>query len=219
MLSVNLLQDAPMELPAPPDYLANALEAECRIAGMTLSQHPIGDLLLPTGKLVACDPVAYPETAPFSLLLPKGHFAVVLGVADTRDDQRVALATIQFGKEAPVRWAALAAHNSEENEDSLGFGVDSGVAGFMDHSAVGAMRAKEQEDEQAFYEAMDAEMKKKEVPTWSWLNVPFGSGNLVAFSPGYGDGDYLTYAGFGSSGAVTVVVTDFSIFQSDEKAG
>ncbi len=205
-----------MKLPVPPGYLMNALKTECRLGDMTLSHHPVGDLLLPTGRLVACDPVAYPEAVPFSLSLPKGHFAVLLSVADTTDDQRVAFATIQFRKETPVRWETLVAQSSGDTEDSLGFGVDSGVAGFMDYSTVAAMKAKEQEDEQSFYEAMDAEMKKTEVPTWSWLNMPFGNGNPVAFSPGYGDGEYLTYAGFESGGVVTVVVTDFSIVQSDE---
>ena len=186
---------------------------------MALSQHRIGDLLLPTGKLVACDPVAYPETEPFSLPMPKGRFPVILSVATIQDDQRVAFAVIQFRTDAPVRWEALPTQIDEDDEQNLGFGVDSGIAGLMDCSTVAAMKAKEREDKQAFYESMDAEMKKTEVPTWSWLNVPFGDGNLVAFSPGYGDGEYLTYAGFESGGAITVVITDFCLVENHENAG
>jgi hypothetical protein len=62
---------------------------------------------------------------------------------------------------------------------------------------------------------MDAEMKKTATDTWSWLNVPFGKGNLIAFSPGYGDGEYVTYAGLNAVGEVSVLVTDFAV-ASDE---
>jgi hypothetical protein len=202
-----------------PNYLADVLKPECRFAEVTLSHRAVGDLLLPTGRLVACDPVAYPETEPFSLALPRGRFPVLLSVASTSDDQRVAFAMIQFRKDPPVRWETLVLESSVTDTDSVGFGVDSGIAGFMDYSTVAAMKAKEKEDQQSFYAAMDAEMKKTEVPTWSWLNVPFGEGNLVAFSPGYGDGEYVTYAGFDLGGAVAVVVTDFCVVQSDANSG
>ncbi len=208
-----------MKLPPPPSYLGNALKTECRLAEVTLSQQAVGDLLLPTGRLVACDPVARLETEPFSLPLPSGRFPVVLSVARMSDDQRVAFATIRFRESLPVRWEALACRGNGGEEDTFGFGVDSGVAGFMDYSTVATIKAKEQEDEESFYEAMDAEMKKTEVPTWSWLNVPFGNANLVAFSPGYGDGEYLTYAGFETGGAIAVAVTDFCIVPGDESAG
>lgn len=205
-----------MKLPVPPKYLRNALKTECGLQGLVLSQHGIGDLLLPTGRLVACDPVAYPETEPFSMVLPTGRFPVSLSVATIADDQRVAFAIIEFRKQEAVRWEALVMETSRGNEGSFGFGVDSGVAGFIDQSVVAAMKAKEMEDEGSFYGAMDAEMKKTEVPTWSWLNVPFGCGNLVAFSSGYGDGEYVTYAGFEPSGTVAVVVTDFGVVSGDE---
>src|SRR4051794_1533653 len=102
-----------MKLPVPSNNLANALKAECHLAGMALFQHRIGDLLLPTGKLVACDPVAYPETEPFSLSLPEGRFPVILSVARIQDDQRVAFAIIQFRTDAPVRWEALSPQTHE----------------------------------------------------------------------------------------------------------
>ena len=77
--------------------------------------------------------------------------------------------------------------------------------------AATALVAKMKKEEATFYEAMDSEMKKTQVPTWSWLNIRFGKGNLIAFSPGYGDGEYLTYAGFNQAGAISVVVVDFGV--------
>jgi len=199
-----------MKLPVSGKYLSYALKKECRVGNLTLSQHSVGDLRLPSGKLVACDPVAYPETGAFLQPLPRGTFTVFLSVARVSGDQRVAFATIRFKEKSPLKWRVLTV---SDEEDSLGYGVDSGVAGFMDRSALASMMRQVRKDQQAFCETMDAEMKKTAVDTWSWMNMPFGKGNLVAFSPGWGDGEYVTYAGFDSTGAVSVVVTDFSVVE------
>jgi len=65
---------------------------------------------------------------------------------------------------------------------------------------------------------MTAEMDKTYRDTWSWLNMKFGDGNLIAFSSGEGDGLYGTYAGFDSQGEVAIVVTDFMVLE-DSKTG
>ena len=61
---------------------------------------------------------------------------------------------------------------------------------------------------------MIAEMDKTYRHTWSWLDMKLGGGNLIAFSSGYGDGSYASYAGFDSERHVSVVVTDFAIIPS-----
>lgn len=55
------------------------------------------------------------------------------------------------------------------------------------------------------------EMNKTYRHTWSWLNRKFADGNLVAFSSGYGDGMYATYAGLDQANEIAVIVTDFSV--------
>ena len=197
--------------PIVPAYLEAALQSEVRVAGSELKQHSVGDLLLPTGRLVACDPVAYPRTEAFSVVLPKGRFSVSLSVAQTQVDQRTAFATIRFRATAPVKWEILAIDEATRSAgDEPGYPVDTGVAGFIDSAAAQNMMVALDADE-SLPEQMDAEMKKNYLPTWSWVNVPFGSGNLVAFSPGYGDGLYMTYAGFDAEGEVSCIVTDFKI--------
>jgi hypothetical protein len=41
--------------------------------------------------------------------------------------------------------------------------------------------------------------------------MKFGEGNLIAFSSGYGDGAYATYAGYNANGELCAVVTDFGV--------
>src|SRR5689334_7637119 len=96
-----------MSLPVPPDYLAKALMGECRVKDLTLTHRHVGDLSLPTGQLVACDPLVFPEMEPFSLPMPRGAFPVILSIAQIATDQRVAFATIRFRQSSPVAWDML----------------------------------------------------------------------------------------------------------------
>jgi len=72
-------------------------------------------------------------------------------------------------------------------------------------------------EQQDFYETLMAEMDKTYKSTWSWLDTKFGEGNLVAFSSGYGDGLYATYAGRDSNGHISVVVTDFGVLPFEKR--
>jgi Protein of unknown function (DUF4241) len=67
------------------------------------------------------------------------------------------------------------------------------------------------DEQQDFYETLTAEMDKTYKHTWRWLDTKLGEGNLVAFSSGYGDGVYATYAGRDSDGQISVVVMDFGV--------
>jgi hypothetical protein len=96
----------------------------------------------------------------------------------------------------------------------FGYGVDSGTGCFMDALA-GRALTKKMNDDSNFFETMIAEMDKTYRDTWSWLNMKFGEGNLIAFSSGLGDGLYATYAGLDSQGEVAVVVTDFMVLDED----
>jgi len=70
--------------------------------------------------------------------------------------------------------------------------------------------------EENFYETLMAEMEKTYKHTWSWLDVRIGDGNLIAFSSGYGDGFYGTYAGRDCNGQVSAVATDFGVVPFEE---
>lgn len=210
-----------MSLPVSPDYLAKALQYECRVNDITLTHRLIGDLLLPTGRLVACDPFVCPENEPFSLTLPKGAFPVILSVAQIATDQRVAFATIRFRQGSPVKWDIMTIGSQDistlKEDEFFGYPVDAGTGCFMDRSA-GCALDDLMGEEDDFYETMIAEMDRTYRHTWSWLDMRIGDANLIAFSSGYGDGMYATYAGFDASGNVSVVVTDFGVLPTEADA-
>ena len=223
-----------MTLPISTEYLSLALQDGIQSSEVVLRHRAIGDLLLPSGQLVACDPFVTPEALPFNLGLPRGAFPVVLSVAEISTDQRVAFATVCFSQASPVKWEMMATGSDDPSQlqpgEMFGYGVDSGTGCFMDPLAGKALAQKMQaphrslwqtvkglvrrrKKEKEFYEILMAEMDKTYRHTWSWLNMSFGDANLVAFSSGDGDGLYATYAGFDSRGEVAVVVTDFMVLE------
>lgn len=208
-----------MSLPVSNEYLALAFVNGRKVSNgdlgeFTLFQHPIGDLILPTGQLVACDPFVAPVSVPFNLPAPTGRFPVVLTIADFGHDQRVAFATIRFENELPVTWKMMATGSNDpatlEPGQHFGYAVDSGTGCFMDHSAAQALFAK-MKAEPEYYKFMIAEMQKTYRHTWDWLNLPMGEANVIAFHSGLGDGIYATYAALNADEQVVAVVTEFGV--------
>lgn len=208
-----------MSLPIPDSYLAMALQKECQLEKLTLKHQEMCNLSLPTGELVACDPLVFCDTEPFSLLLPRGIFPVILSIAHSQTDQRVAFATIRFRDSTPVAWDMMTIEGQDtetlEPGHFFGYGVDAGTGCFMDRSAARALDNKMKEDND-FGETLIDEMQKTYRHTWSWLDLKLGNANLVAFSSGYGDGTYATYAGFDADKEISVVVTDFGVVRIKE---
>jgi len=74
-----------MSLQGSANYLALALEHERQVKNITLAHHQIGNLQLPTGALVACDPFVAIDAQPLTVLLLRGTFPVVLRIAADRE--------------------------------------------------------------------------------------------------------------------------------------
>jgi hypothetical protein len=209
-------------LPVTSEYLGSALEDGYGMGEMTLRHHLVGDLILPSGQLVACDPFMVPDRPPFKLSIPCGKFPITLSIAHIKTDQRVAFATLRLTQTVPTSWEMLTVGDQEistlEEGELFGYGVDSGTGCFMDISTCRAL-AERMAKQQDFYETLTAEMDKTYRNTWSWLDTKLDEGNLVAFSSGYGDGVYATYAGRDHDGHVSVVVTDFGVlpFEKSQK--
>lgn len=201
-----------MTLPFPPDYLGIALQPGVLARDTTIIQQQIGYLELPSGDLVACDPFVNPDATPFRAQLPRGRFPVVLSIAETGSDQRVAFAGLRFKPDAPITWEMMLAGNQDAStlkaDEIFGYPVDSGTGCFMDRSAARALDQTMRENPD-FFQTMIDEMEKTYRHTWSWLDMKFADANLIAFSSGLGDGVYATYSGVDANGEICVLVTDF----------
>lgn len=182
----------------------------------TLRIHRIGDLAVPTGFLVACDPFVNFDATPFSSPVPPGTFPVELSVVDFGDgDQRVAFARVRVNESIPVSWrmALTEGQDPKSLEDGhfFGYPVDSGTGCFMD--AETSVHFDKKLDDSSYTDLMMAEMEKNYRHTWDWANFSFDgtSGNLITFKSGLGDGVYPSFFGHDDQGRIAELLTDFIV--------
>jgi Protein of unknown function (DUF4241) len=192
-----------------------ALQDGTSAAGFSLTHFKVGDLSLPTGQLVACDPFVQSETKPFPVEFPQGQFPVTLAIAGIKTDQRVAFAIVNFSSETPILWEMLTFESQNvralKEDEVFGYAVDSGTGSFMDVSASHFLVEKLAANDQ-IASALMAEMEKTYRHTWSWVNAEFNNdSNMLAFSSGFGDGVYASYVGYTPEGRIARVVTDFDV--------
>jgi hypothetical protein len=201
-----------MNIPA--DLLAHALLEESAVASVPLRRRQIGDLALPTGRLVAADPFFLDPPVAFEREFPKGVFPVFVTLAAFQEETRVAFASLRFRDSEPVRWELLTVPGEDlaalEEGSIYGYPSESCTGAFMDAGTAEALDLL-QEENLNMTERMVAELEKNYAPSWDWANIQLEAGNAVAFSTGGEDALYATYAGLDASGEVAVVVTDFAV--------
>src|SRR5688572_1614093 len=86
--------------------------SECR-----LDVKQIAELVLTSGKIVACDPFTLWGEQPFARAVPPGRYPVFLTIAHYKGgDKREAFASVRFHPDNPVRWemALLAGQDASE---------------------------------------------------------------------------------------------------------
>lgn len=169
------------------------------------------DLIVTSGRLIACDPYYCGDEKPFKERIPPGCYPVILCVAHFHNgDQRVALAALHISDNVPTRWE-IATRPGEERATSHGYCVDSATGCFMDADAV-AWAAERTEGDPMFFEDL-----MTHVPTWGWVNVApnhSNAANVVAFSSGWGDGGYPSFFGYDATDQPVCVITDFGVLEA-----
>lgn len=205
----------PLNLPDEGDQL-QALGFE-----ILLERRKIADLVLPTGRLVVCDPLYAPETEPFDHVVPTGKFPVYAIVAKMRDEVRTAYGVIEFSDVRPHRWEIAHLRGEEPqrwNSDRTGCQIDSTVAAFMDDKTADVLVdvVHYGDDDDELERAVRREFRRNrksgaQVPVADVLLDGRTGGNLVAFDADAGT--YVTYLGFDGEENVAMVVLDFEVLE------
>ncbi len=199
-----------------------------------------GELRLPSGSIVACDPVMFLDGAePFERVVAPGTYGVEVGVTD---EGVVAYALVRFSDEPIVSWqVGLFANRDAPRLGLPVYPADSGVGCFLDAEVATALAQKGQdhfeqgakwvdaqnvdaEDDEAWHEAFER-YEKEHPPPLSDLSagdeveVDEAKGNLISFRTGKGDGTYATFWGLSERDEPVVLLTDFKVLgveQSDD---
>lgn len=195
---------------------------------IVIRRRSAGHLLVPSGELVACDPLTYLDTEPFALQLTPGSYPVLLFGAELRDDTRLAYVMVEVSDEETVRWERARvqsdAHPSLLDGPDAGFPVESDVACFLDAHTAGVLLnytqslMEEDELERAARGAMSRQQKQG--LRWANLNLrrhldiaTAEDMNLVLFEPGNGSGLFETWIGLDRDDQITHIVTDCGVLK------
>lgn len=215
---------APPAPPAEPEVAAADVArafVELTVGVHTFSVLCVGDLAVPTGRIVACDMLVFPETRPFVRTVTPGTYQVELAIARVSDsDERCAAARLVINDRPTVRWEPALI----DGDPPLGpgrvpiYGVDTGLGSFMDVAcrdtllvAMAPARIKVSYYDDLLYKELD-----RKRPTVDWtLHVPDPASphNVAIFSSGWGDGGYVTHVGLDADDRVTCFMTDFQIVE------
>lgn len=178
-----------------------------------------GFLMVPTGRIVACDPIVdFATPIAFTQETPKGHFPVRLAIlhSDEAAGPFVAAAHLRFRDGFPDRWE-MALRPREDLADLklgeiFGYGVDSGTGCFMDRRAAKRLLARIERNDAYADEFID-QIQEGFADTRFSAMIDLddvGSLNVAVFVSGAGDGHYASYWGWREDRLIALV-TDFEL--------
>lgn len=181
---------------------------------LTLYGVTIGKIKIAGGHIIACDPLHIDEYGiPFTQVFPTGEFPVQLSIVKSGKEEITAFARINFSDEPVEKWEFALQEGQQPipvgGKEMHGYGVDGGVAIFIDEAASKALDKKTVDNMDG---AVLKEMEKHYHNTWKYIMYNFDQHNLAAFTTGIGDGHYATYIGFDAKGKPCRLVTDFGLF-------
>ena len=191
--------------------LSDAPAVRTRYGTARLECRTIGDLHLPSGRVVACDALVEPALPPFARAVAPGSYPVWLSIAHLPgDDQRIAAAWLRLAEGLAEQWEPALLEGLPDQRDPA-YGVDSGTGAFLSAEAAPLLASRLDDD---FAEEAAAAMQAQYADTreWAILPAPGAAGLHVAlFSSGMGDGAYSSYWGFDAGGQAVCLLTDFDM--------
>jgi len=207
--------------------LLRVFEPGCVLGAQTFQVVNLGSIELPTGRIVACDPLVCPETDAFTRAVPAGRYPLSLSIGvQSNGDERIAAAMIRFAPAQVATWELALLPGQELSDLAEGeyfaYGVDAGLGCFMDVEAQELLLRKLDElgpDANYFDDVLDEELARTYVHTRNWtLHRPLASEsvNIAIFSSGWGDGVYSSWFGLDEHGAPAVLVTEFQVAELPE---
>lgn len=201
------------------------LKEEGRVYAVELVTLP--PLVLPTGRIFACDPYTMFGAAPFERAVRRGAYPVTLSVAKISGrvtDRRVGCAMVRFAKGPVAEWVNATKKGQKVTRLApgyhYGYGVDAGVGCFGDASVLPTLDLVDEvvrangRGEGFLYDVTARDLDDRR---WgSAVLDPKTKANMLVFSSGFGDGVYPSYWGLSKSGKAVCLVTDFGVYPRPE---
>ncbi|KLI35668.1 DUF4241 domain-containing protein [Brachyspira hyodysenteriae] len=191
----------------------------------------IGEVNLSSGKIIACDPLAYmydDQVTPFIQTVKPDKYKVSLLII--KDEERISIAKISFSDKEPKRYELAVTGEEDLSEveegEFFGYPVDAGMSCFCDYDAATKYFEYENKLEEEsggdfdnryddlFSDLLEDNAKnnpkyQSEYGDWLNWNVPESDSNIVLFTSGYGDGYYPSYFAYDENDNICALYTIF----------
>ncbi|GEP95112.1 DUF4241 domain-containing protein [Chitinophaga cymbidii] len=195
------------------------------INGTLLECRFLGKLALPSGFVVACDPLlGLHDALPFAKRMPPGEYPVSIVLAGRRDRRRNALIRLAFSDKRAVHWelALVPGQRYTGTQQYYGFRAEAGIGCLCDaHSQKHYNRYLErffrEHPDSNIYDTLFEEAfghRNNIDAEGCCFNFYLPSRprlNVIMFNTGYGDGIYPAYWGVAKDGEVCSLVIDFMV--------
>ncbi|OYQ31943.1 hypothetical protein CHU92_14970 [Flavobacterium cyanobacteriorum] len=207
-------------------------DLEDEINDAELVEIHIGELNLPTGRVIAADPFFTDTQQPFARTVEPDKYPVFIYMAEIDGlHHRVAYAKIKFRPEQAKKWILAITEDLTDEElnglaedEFYGFAVESGIAAFVDAKTNEELVAKinelqEKNPESNYYDEVLADEFRdysgknqfsRSLGDWN-DHHPYkeSDNNVIMFASGWGDGYYPAYWGLNENGDTIELVIDF----------
>lgn len=198
------------------------------INGTVLECRFLGKLVLPSGFVVACDPLlGLHDALPFSKRMAPGEYPVSMVLAGRRNRRRNALIRLMFSDERAIQWelAAVPGQSGEPGTGAAqyyGFTAEAGIGCLCDaYSQKHYNRYLESffrdHPDSNIYDTLFEEAFGRrdhidaEGCSFNFYLPSHPRLNVIMFNTGYGDGIYPAYWGLSKDGEVCSLVIDFMV--------
>lgn len=180
--------------------------------------YDLGPVVLPTGRVVGCDPLV-PQATPFVDAVTPGRYQLRAWVAVLSKDgaewqRRIAALHLVVADEPAAAWTMALLPGQDVNslgeDDFFGYAVDAGTGTLADQVAIEALS-------QWDYEQVDDAFIPAHIPADPIEAViakvveQHTAANVYVVGSGWGDGVYATYVGRTTDGRIASFVTDFRV--------
>ena len=200
--------------------------------GTPLKFLSLGEVSLPTGQIIVCDPLAhFYNSLPLDRKVKPGKYPIIVCIAKTEDSgDRYAIVKLEFSKEKASEFHLATTEGQDVKElkhddEFFGFPVDAGLGCFMDTETRKFYNEfddnfMKQNPAGNLYDDLLADEFKKNAdlnnPTdiGDWLNFSLPNKpelNIVMFHSGFGDGVYPSYWGLTTKGEICSLIVDFCV--------
>ncbi|WP_394665511.1 DUF4241 domain-containing protein [uncultured Chryseobacterium sp.] len=197
------------------------------IAGQPLETMEIGNVSLPSGKIVVRDPLVNlnANQSPYFIQAPQGNFPVTVAVVKSEDwGDRYAVVKVEFAKEKPIiyREALVGIEELEDvsEDDFFGFEVDVGLGCIADAEVLPFVdKFFDEADIDNVYDDYFADLfeqsyqenPKNQRDEGDWINwkVPNTEYRIPMFASGFGDGIYPVYFAYDANGNICGLYIQF----------